>query len=86
MLANKFITDINFKVEPSVTRLGSFDDPKVLSRCPLPLVEPTEGGWFSHSRGTLVWFQENFAFPIDPEVMAQIRALDWNTVAVDSSD
>ena len=57
-----------------------------LLRCPLPLVEPNKDGWFSHSRGILVWFQENFAFPIDAEVMAQIRALDWNAVAIDASD
>ena len=64
---------------PKVTCIASL-------RCPLPLVEPEKDAWFSYSRGTVIWFQENFAFPIDAEVMAQIRALDWNAVAIDTSD
>lgn len=64
---------------PKVTCLASL-------RCPMPLVTPKEEGWFSHSRATLIWFQEDFAFPIDAEVMAQIRALDWSAIAVDTSD
>ena len=29
----------------------------------------------------IVWFQEAFAMPIDPGVVAQIRKLDWETLA-----
>jgi|ERR1043166_866913 hypothetical protein len=55
-------------------------------RCPLPLVEQKEESWFRHSLATVVWFQETFAFPIDAEVMAQIRELEWGAIAVDASD
>ena len=55
-------------------------------RCPLPLVDPGKEGWFSYSRATLIWFQEDFAFPIEAAVMAQILGLDWGAVAADTSD
>jgi uncharacterized protein (TIGR02996 family) len=31
----------------------------------------------------VIWFQDEFAFPIDPRVMAQLRAIDWDGHAVD---
>jgi len=64
---------------PKVTCMASL-------RCPIPLVEPKEEGWFRHSHATIVWFQEEFAFPIDAEVMAQIRTIEWSAIAVDASD
>ncbi len=31
----------------------------------------------------VIWFQEEFAFPIDPKVAAQLQALDWERLATD---
>ncbi len=36
-----------------------------------------------HSWLIIVWFQKEFALPIDEDVMSQIKALDWNNVAHD---
>ena len=33
---------------------------------------------------TVIWFQENFAFPIDPAVLAQLRDLNWAERAIDT--
>src|SRR3954471_3113148 len=33
---------------------------------------------------TVIWFQEDFAFPIDPAVLAQLRDLDWGERAIDT--
>jgi hypothetical protein len=32
---------------------------------------------------TLFWFQDEFALPVDAEVLAQIQALDWETLATE---
>jgi uncharacterized protein (TIGR02996 family) len=32
---------------------------------------------------TVIWFQEEFAFPIDPAIREQIRAIDWEKHATD---
>jgi hypothetical protein len=31
----------------------------------------------------IIWFQDEYAFPIDPEVLPQILAVPWNDVAHD---
>jgi hypothetical protein len=31
----------------------------------------------------VVWFQDDFALPIDQTVLAQLRLLDWDSLAVD---
>jgi hypothetical protein len=31
----------------------------------------------------VIWFQEQFALPIDPEIEAQLKALDWESLATD---
>jgi uncharacterized protein (TIGR02996 family) len=33
---------------------------------------------------TVIWFQEDFAFPIDPAVLAHLRDLDWRERAIDT--
>lgn len=33
----------------------------------------------------VVWFQNEFAFPIAPEIMAQIVALNWDSVSTECS-
>ena len=33
---------------------------------------------------TVVWFQDVFAFPIDPDVRKEIIGIDWNKLAKDS--
>jgi uncharacterized protein (TIGR02996 family) len=36
------------------------------------------------SKLTVIWFQDEFAFPIDPAIREQIRAIDWEKHATDS--
>jgi hypothetical protein len=31
----------------------------------------------------VIWFQNEFAFPIDPAVVTQLLAIDWETLAAD---
>lgn len=40
---------------------------------------------FMISQLVIVWFQDGFAWPIDPSVVQQIKALDWNNLAIDVS-
>jgi hypothetical protein len=34
----------------------------------------------------IVWFQDDFAFPIDPRVLEHIKAVDWESLASEGSD
>jgi hypothetical protein len=36
-----------------------------------------------YSRLVVIWFQEEFAFPIDAKVMALMQSLDWEKLASD---
>ena len=47
-----------------------------------PVQKEPEGD-FSHL--VMVWFQQDFAMPIDPVVLAKIKALDWEREAVNTS-
>ncbi len=64
---------------PLVTCMGSF-------RCRQTLKSPDDEGFFAYSLATIVWFQETYAMPIAPAVLAEIRLLDWSGVAADVSD
>jgi hypothetical protein len=43
---------------------------------------PARGGG-DHSYLTVVWFQDDYAFPIDKTVLDQIVCLDWEKLAFD---
>ncbi len=45
--------------------------------------EPARDPLQDYSVLTVIWFQDDFAFPIDPQVLEQIRALDWEQLAQD---
>jgi len=32
---------------------------------------------------TVIWFQDEYAFPIDPQVLEHLRRLDWDNRAID---
>src|SRR5262249_5856432 len=32
---------------------------------------------------TVIWFQDSYAFPIDPQVLEHLRGLDWDSKAID---
>ncbi len=64
---------------PLVTCIAKF-------RCPATTKEFEGIGLFAYSTATLVWFQEAFAMPISPEVLAAMRALSWETISADVSD
>jgi hypothetical protein len=34
-------------------------------------------------QGMVIWFQEEFAFPIDPQVLLTMQAIDWEVLAFD---
>lgn len=36
-----------------------------------------------YSSLTVAWFQDTFALPLDPEIEAQVRAVNWETAAKD---
>lgn len=60
---------------PAVVCIGRFKSNE-------PVRNPEEfGSWL-----VLIWFQDEFAFPIDPKVEAEIRALDWDSLAEDYTD
>ena len=45
--------------------------------------EPINGDAYMLSELMVLWFQDGFAMPIDPLVVEQIKALDWDMVAQD---
>lgn len=45
--------------------------------------KPINGDVYMLSELMVLWFQDGFAMPIDPLVVEQIKALDWETVAQD---
>ena len=59
---------------PSVTCIGRFES-----------FEPARDKNFDMSGLVVIWFQEEFAFPIDQAVIAHILAIDWNAHAADFS-
>jgi hypothetical protein len=57
---------------PAVTCIGRFDSF-------LPARNPSS----DLSGLVVIWFQEEFALPIDPAVVAQLLAIDWEAHAAD---
>jgi hypothetical protein len=43
--------------------------------------EPTRKGNGDFSGLTVIWFQDDFAFPIDPAVIEQLESIDWDLYA-----
>jgi hypothetical protein len=43
--------------------------------------QPTKNGNGDFSGLTVVWFQNDFAFPIDPTIIEQIESIDWDSCA-----
>lgn len=46
-------------------------------------LQPARDKNMDGSELTIVWFQSDFAFPIDAPVLNAIRKLDWEAIAVD---
>lgn len=57
---------------PSVACVGDFDS-----------FQPARDSHRDGSALTIIWFQHEWAFPIDPVVREQIRAIDWEKHAHD---
>jgi hypothetical protein len=57
---------------PMVTCVGTFQDTQ-------PVRELTK----NLSILSVVWFQDEFAMPIEPDVLEQLRAIDWEEAAED---
>ncbi len=55
---------------PSIARVGDFYSAPIAH-------DPESDG----SCLTIVWFQESFALPIDPEVLTASQRLDWDRLA-----
>ena len=45
--------------------------------------EPARDPNAERSEACVVWFQERFAFPVDPDAEAAMRELDWVAIAKD---
>lgn len=37
----------------------------------------------TNSKCAIVWFQDNYAFPIDSDILKTIKLLPWNKIAID---
>jgi hypothetical protein len=59
---------------PSITCIASFKS--------FTVQDPDE----THSFAVVIWFQDEFALPIDPTILDVLRRLDWKSIAVDASD
>lgn len=57
---------------PTIACVGEFDS-----------LDPAKDKSFDGSQLTIIWFQHEFALPIDPGVREQIRAVDWDRHAHD---
>jgi hypothetical protein len=57
---------------PRVTCIGRFQS-----------FEPTNHRAGDFSGLVVIWFQEEYAFPIDPDVTRQILGIDWDGLAAD---
>lgn len=57
---------------PEVTCVG-------VLRCSFPARDPDKDG----SMLTVVWFQDEYALPIDESVLSQLQTIDWEEVATD---
>ena len=44
---------------------------------------PARSEYADFSGLVVLWFQDDYAFPIDPAAFDQIRALDWDRIAAD---
>jgi hypothetical protein len=42
-----------------------------------------QGSTLEESWLLIVWFQDEFALPIQPEILEQIKAVDWDRVAIE---
>lgn len=62
----------HFERLPAVTCVAVFESDKLAK----PDSEP-------YSSLTVIWFQEDFALPLDAQVLAHIQSLDWETLATD---
>jgi hypothetical protein len=60
---------------PSVSCVGRFRSE--------PVAKEEFGGY---SELTFIWFQSDFAMPIEPDVLQEMIRLDWDTLATDTSD
>jgi len=57
--------------------------PQVVCIARLQCLSPANNKSMDYSQLTLVWFQDEFAFPIDEEAIKQILSLKWSKVASD---
>ena len=57
---------------PSVTCIGRFDS-----------LQPARDKNCDFSGLVIIWYQEEFAFPIEPSVVSKLLAIDWETHAAD---
>lgn len=86
------IRPVETPMEHVIKRLKENPDPFYEGKIPASLpdvvctavfyADEITGGEDGHmSALVVVWFQEDFAFPIDPVTLRQIQALDWDKLA-----
>ena len=57
--------------------------PKIVCVARFYCLEPARDSSKERSDLQVIWFQEEFAFPIDADVLDRLRAMDWEQHAVD---
>jgi hypothetical protein len=57
---------------PRIACLGHFES-----------FSPARDASRDYSSLVIIWFQDDYAFPIEPEVLVQIRVVDWARLASD---
>lgn len=57
--------------------------PHILCTARFRSLKPARDREADYSELAVSWFQDEFAFPIDPSILQQIIAIDWNSLASD---
>ncbi len=68
---------LNPEILPCITCIGSFESNEPTAR---GAVEDEDA---CASRVKLIWFQDEWAMPIAPEIIEKIKAFDWDSLAYD---
>jgi hypothetical protein len=80
--------DVPYLVPPVIRPIEYDADRKYLFGDPEALPDVTCVAWYQAYPRTLtiIWFQDQFAFPIDPSVLEHLRDLDWERWSTPGED
>jgi len=70
-------------IQKTATREMAFL-PATICMAELSHHQPMKDQNMEHSRMVLIWFQDEYAFPIAPDILEKIAALEWKTHSEDA--